>query len=1267
MSHPPVLHREVRVAPTSSSSSSILHIDTTGGQQQRALTRAGSKRPFDEISGLDEESYARKYLATEGSVFFRSQHRSPRSFLWRVLEDRKVLELQAVDIVKDIGNGDGDSWLTYRLSFKEGILPGGVAFADPVDTDALECFVLTESKELYTITLKRSLLIRANVPAGFDANTCVKKYTSSFLSVNQPYRFTATSNLELLVSLSDGGMVRLERKAHENGAQWRETIYSEGGWRSALSLRKFNPLSRHQTVRYGDLELESSAIADMARSPDGEMVWTVCLDHMVRIWNTATGGVIERMDILNQSRESERKLSYIMGAEQGNLIQVVRLPTQSDTGDLTRMEDVNSASPYCVVLHSPKDHQFKFYEVKPTHSTIDGSNVHVEDLCVGTKLIPPIDELLNTNIWHLEQFHVQPGDDWKDTQIWIRARSGTLCRTFTLTFDLYQESPEDSDLSTTWASAWSVVDEGPLRSENLKASAGFPGELDAVSSDGVTPSEKWLAFLFFPNRFSMASLESALYIYRKGRGLPSAGKGFKAAEQPLEERLTTAITSKIMLQRSANEQPDYVRYQQDIQAQWHTFFTLLAHLHNRRHESVGFAFDQHTRLPWSVCADYVAPVRACSDLELKTANTRFLDNDAAADVDRRLHSRMYPEFGSKPGDRPYESVYLSRLLAAAKDLRSSLPSNVQEKLRVAAAAEAFVEEDETKPADRATAMFEHCGLDSEVTDEDFDALSLGVESLGGLGSLQDFHFFGILEWIDVEGNFTGHDNGAQLASFGPKVLVAGVQETLRHAEGILLDILTLIVFMAGGLEADELDPDFAADIMYTATVERLRRINLFLWLISHSRERTIEEAEVSSQVTLFEDVFEGDWQALQQGEGEQDMPALLTAWIKHWVNGIRTRGPAWEGITAHVLAFLIKREEIELAVKFLPFTVNTSAWSAYVKARLYVGMGDYAQASLAFRHAAEGCSAVKNIDSTDTAELLSPDEQTYFGEGYAAYYQHVMAVFEKLKIYSYIADFARLALQHTERVPDFAAAMARLDKKKQSHDSPVPERISLAQEEQRLLKIKEVSDEVLNRLFNALVQTGRYSEAYEALAQIEDQPMKRSNLKKLLDSCIKQDAVPSLLELPFEGDLALEADKALLAMAKRDLAAGTSSLATKTYQILYAFRTQRQDFRGAAEILYEHLERLRHTPYHHAVQDPEDETLVQVYVLLINTLACCGEDDAWLLADPIPGVHKGDRKRKLVTLADLRREYTAELDKRSDMLHGRFALVGDDEDAMDVL
>jgi len=167
----------------------------------------------------------------------------------------------------------------------------------------------------------------------------------------------------------------------------------------------------------------------------------------------------------------------------------------------------------------------------------------------------------------------------------------------------------------------------------------------------------------------------------------------------------------------------------------------------------------------------------------------------------------------------------------------------------------------------------------------------------------------------------------------------------------------------------------------------------------------------------------------------------------------------------------------------------------------------------------------------------------------------------------------------------------------------------------------------------------------------------------LVETCIKQDATTTLLALPFTTEHAAHADAVLLEMARKSLASGATAKIPH-HQILYAFRTGHANYRGAAEILWEYLERLRHGE-NHQQQDPEDETLIQAYLLLINTLACCGKGEGWLLADPITGVHEPDRKRKLVTLDEVRREYSAELDRRSDMLQGRFPLVGGG-DAMDV-
>lgn len=67
--------------------------------------------------------------------------------------------------------------------------------------------------------------------------------------------------------------------------------------------------------------------------------------------------------------------------------------------------------------------------------------------------------------------------------------------------------------------------------------------------------------------------------------------------------------------------------------------------------------------------------------------------------------------------------------------------------------------------------------------------------------------------------------------------------------------------------------------------------------------------------------------------------------------------------------------------------------------------------------------------------------------------------------------------------------------------------------------------------------------------------------------------------------------------------------------------------------------------------------------MLINTLVCCGPEDGWILAED-----GKEGKRRIVRLEDVRREYQAELDRRSEVSLGRFAfLAGGAAEAMDVL
>lgn len=162
-----------------------------------------------------EDAFARRHLASEASIFFRRIHKSPRSFLWRILDERKVLEVRSIDLSQDKFN-KGEANLTMLLSLPQAIRPYGVAFAELEEKDALIAFVLTEANELYTLMLHKDFFVRAAASESPVEEWC-KSCKPAALGIRQPYRLVATSAKELLISLHDGSLLRLERKSGDDG------------------------------------------------------------------------------------------------------------------------------------------------------------------------------------------------------------------------------------------------------------------------------------------------------------------------------------------------------------------------------------------------------------------------------------------------------------------------------------------------------------------------------------------------------------------------------------------------------------------------------------------------------------------------------------------------------------------------------------------------------------------------------------------------------------------------------------------------------------------------------------------------------------------------------------------------------------------------------------------------------------------------------------------------------------------------------------------
>lgn len=162
----------------------------------------------------DEDLFKQRHLATAASVYHRSYHAFPKSFLWRVLENGKVLSIRVVDFSKP-ATGE-ESHITLRLHLPSPALPSCIALSDSEEHDALSVFILTESNHLYTLTLRPDFFRK---PASTEGNVAdwAKSYLCTAFSFKHPHRLVALTADELLISLIDGGLLKLNRKQKGEG------------------------------------------------------------------------------------------------------------------------------------------------------------------------------------------------------------------------------------------------------------------------------------------------------------------------------------------------------------------------------------------------------------------------------------------------------------------------------------------------------------------------------------------------------------------------------------------------------------------------------------------------------------------------------------------------------------------------------------------------------------------------------------------------------------------------------------------------------------------------------------------------------------------------------------------------------------------------------------------------------------------------------------------------------------------------------------------
>jgi DNA repair protein RAD51/nuclear pore complex protein Nup160 len=938
----PYLFTETRLNLDQAYAGSTIDISLSkSGNHERRLSN-------DVQIGSDETQFTRDHLASEASLYFRNGEKYHGSFLWRLLDDRRALEIQSVDLSQDAGQKT-EAILTLLLRFPAAIRPFCIAFADSTDRDVLNVFAITTTDELWTLTLHREIFIHPKYSESLMSDWC-KVIKPSMFAVTTPYRLFSSTARELFVSMIDGQVVRLTRRAGEDGLRWHDAVYSEGRWGTSFLKWRSGP-----SVRFGDLDLDPTAAISLAPTSfddDDAHLITVCLNHTLRIWNLKTGRISAELDILG---EEDQK--YLIAANQRQLLQLVEMPARQE---------------FYVVTYSPKQHQFKFWAIFDAEAGRQG----IREMRPEIEYKPPIETLMDTAVWNLEEFHLRPSRGAKQTELWIRVRSGQASQVFMLSFDPFDFGHKLHEVSSQyvkecWEQDWVTVFPGRQSLDSLDALS--PVNAPDASPDIQVPevSDHWLAFLFYPGRFTLPLLEAALETFTSASGR-TLGATSKA---PLKERLTKAVWTSAAKSRSGRQQS----VDHDISSKWQIFYGIVRDLYKRSTDSVSFVVDPHDQISWLVAADCVAPIRECSQLEKIEANAEIVHalptpRLALYDIDQADDESRSEAVDTEDG------LLGGNLFLVTQTLRSLLPPSFQHSFK-RVIKEDLIAEPSKSTADRLHGMQIETSLLEQLSEEDNVRFDEVVTEFGGYQLFRTDRFLELLKELTEPEK--GRHQQEQITRFGAKMVVKIAQETVGLNLEVLLNLLATVLYLEGSFEVEELtaaikglpedtvdtmevdnaSPGFDAHLLFDKIMSLLRENILLDFLASNTRRerpkprrKSVGESPVARggpnpvyASTLLQSIFIGDWADVRAPEEDISPAAMLTYTTRAWLTKLEVN--QYENFSAHVFADLVKHGDVDLAEQFLPF-VPVTGWSSYLRGRLYLEKGEINMAADWFKKAA---------------------------------------------------------------------------------------------------------------------------------------------------------------------------------------------------------------------------------------------------------------------------------------------------------------------------
>ncbi|KAK6369541.1 hypothetical protein LTS17_009447 [Exophiala oligosperma] len=1171
-------------------------------------------------STKDEKSFSTHILSSQSSIYFRQSKSYPRTFHWKVVNSGRTLEIQCADLARSESDLK-EAYYTLRFDLQDEIIPRGVAFADLDSGDDLHAFVCTSKNELFHVHLPTSAFRDAEVLRNDNLGDWCKPVDSSSLDINTVHHVWASSPLEFFLSFTSGKIQRSSRRSVDG--HWKHDIYDDKTW--GASIRGIVSRRGLQTIEHGAVSLDARTVQAMVTSPDSKFLFTVCLNHSLRVWNLLDGRIVATKDLLDAARDPNDR-THLNPAEDA-FIQIFKLPLQRNPVLLT---------------YTPQDGgQFKFWDLKggATESLV------VEDRCPNQRLSAPDPDPSGNTIWSMVGFKLDPISDFQPARLWVLWRNHNYHQLYRCTFDF-------GNLTSSWKANW-------VKCAASSSSKNVPPDL--VRGDSDDPASKWLEYFFYPGRYTDTVLETALSVFEEATSVK-----LTAAQRSgtLRHRMCSILAATASLRKYGDSDIDYDRFVTDTDSQWRNFYRIAENINESRNAPMALAYDTFCDMVWVTMAGKCCAIRECSIIELLQQNTiEDIPNLEEVAAQAWTHRKVSAEDGE-----PFQNLAI--LMDASKKFRESFAADLECDLTAAIEEDMSVGEECITPT-RIFEIYDGVGFSEAISNEVFDRLEADLQAIGGMSSLNNEMFLGVLELLAKKTKRA--KTALRNTIFGSSLFSAGIRDYISSQRQLLMDLLALAIFVEGELNQEDVKmTSFDASELYHHLAPLLRLCDRNLWLASRfryvplevlgtdglpnsARQPSTSPQENQRSVSIFEDTL---------GKAVRPQPAvdkpqvfLVTDQlieIDDWASGKDTIEND-DGVV-YLLCDLLKQGEIDIATDFMRFQPSTP-WSTYVKGRLALARGEHPMAAICFKKASYGLACGKAVGNLValSAGLLSIIEAECFNNGLPLYLQHVSQLFETAQVYDESSKFAHLALQALQ--PDQKEPVANF------------------------------KTEVLSRLFNAELKSFRIHHAYDALAQLTDPALQRSSVTLLVNAVLNprcsiydgRSAVEMIQSLPWNmhPSLARHVDQHLAYLAKKQTSAGTGWFTTDGafdyLGILYAMRVAQKNYRGAVSVLYDRLKMVRRSG--RMRNDPQATTLRHVLLSLINMMACVAPEEAYILADAEPesrgrldaektleGKETNKKRRRIiVTLEDLRKEYQQILDRCSRIERGDFDFEVDGE------